>query len=248
MWQDNGTGHGTHVAGIIGARNPNRSGLAPGAELYSYRAFPANSLETTNYQILKAILRAMDDDCLIINLSLSGEARPDRTLESAIEDAHDNGVLVVVSAGNEGNTQVGYPAYYAFKEGLSVSAMGRKGTFPAGSHEESDIGSKAGVADANNFVARFTNTGDVSLVAPGVGIISTVPGGHGVMSGTSMACPAVTGMAARMLAIDLVQNRGLAIVNQNPDANRTLAMINLVSKAALKIFNDVKVEGDGMIH
>ena len=71
LWQDNGTGHGTHVAGIIGARSAIRSGLAPGVELLSYRAFPANSLETTNYQILKAIIQAMDAGCHLINLSLS---------------------------------------------------------------------------------------------------------------------------------------------------------------------------------
>ena len=73
---------------------------------------------------------------------------------------------MVVSAGNEGKPQVGYPAYYAYQEGLSVSAMGRKGTFPAGSYEESDIGSRFGVLSADDFVARFTNTADVSLIAP----------------------------------------------------------------------------------
>jgi subtilisin len=125
--------------------------------------------------------------------------------------------------------------------------MGRKGTFSPGSHEESDVGSRFGVTDTDNFVARFTNTGNVSLIAPGVGVVSTVPGGYGVMSGTSMACPAVTGMAARMFSNDLAQNGPNAILNQKPDFNRALSMIDLVSKAANRLFNDVKVEGDGMI-
>jgi subtilisin len=247
LWQDNGTGHGTHVAGIIGARNAVRNGIAPAVEICSYRAFPANSEETTNYQLMKGLIRAMDDGCHLINMSVSAEARPDLTLRSAIEDAHDKGILVVVSAGNGSKTQVGYPAFYAFQDGLSVSAMGRQGTFPVGSYEESNVGSPLGRTDANNFVARFTNTGDVSLIAPGVGIISTVPGGYGVMSGTSMACPAVTGMAARLLSKDLVQNGLNAILNQNADASRTVAMMNLMSKNAIKLFQDSKVEGDGLV-
>ena len=248
LWQDNGTGHGTHVAGIIGGRGPTRTGLAPGVDLRSYRAFPEGSFETTNYQIMKAMVRAMDDHCHIINLSLNGEVRPDQTMHDALKDANDKGILVVVAAGNEGKMQVGYPALYAFSEGLSVAAMGRKGTYPLGSHEESDVGSKFGTADLDNFVARFSNGGDVSLIAPGVGIISTVPGGgYGVMSGTSMACPAVSGMAARLLSADLAKNGPNAILSQAPDASRTVAMIGLVSGAAQPVFNDVKVEGDGKL-
>lgn len=158
------------------------------------------------------------------------------------------GVIVgIVAVGNEAKTQVGYPAFYAFSEGLSVSAMGRKGTFPPGSHEESDIGTKFGTTDSNNFVARFTNTGDVSLIGPGVGIISTVPGGYGVMSGTSMACPAVTGMIAGMLSADHQRNGTQAIIEQTPDANRTSAMVMHACQAAQKVFNDAKAEGDGLL-
>jgi subtilisin len=247
QWQDNGTGHGTHVAGIIGGRGTTRSGLAPGVELCSFRAFPKDSFETTNYQILKALMRAVDHGCHLVNLSLSSESRADETLRSGLQDAKDHGVLVIVAAGNEAKTQVSYPAFYAFSEGLSVSAMGRKGTFPNGSHEVSDVGTKIGTADPDNFIARFTNTGDVSLVGPGVGIISTVPGGYGVMSGTSMACPAVTGMVARVLSEDLQKHGKSSIIEQAPDANRTSAMINRVSGKASKIFNDAKAEGDGLI-
>ena len=67
------------------------------------------------------------------------------------------------------------------------------------------------------------------------------------MSGTSMACPAVTGMAARLLSADLSKNGLQAVMRQLPDSGRTASMLNLVSKAALQIFNDPKVEGDGMI-
>lgn len=246
-WQDNGTGHGTHVAGIIGGRGRSRTGLAPGAKLISFRAFPQGSHESTNYQILKALMRAMDGGCDIINLSLSGEERPDEVMREAFEEAKGRGILTVVAAGNQAKCQVGYPALYAFSEGLSVSAMGRKGTFPKGANEDMFSNGKMGV-DPSNFVAAFSNTGDVSLIAPGVGIISTLPGGsYGVMTGTSQACPAVTGMAARILAADLQANPKTGVLRHALNSDRTVAMIKLVSAAATKLFNDVKVEGEGMI-
>jgi subtilisin family serine protease len=78
--------------------------------------------------------------------------------------------------------------------------MGRKGTFPSGSVEWGDVRAPYGT-DRKDFVAAFSNVGsDIDLVGPGVGVISTVPGGHATLSGTSMACPAVTGAAARILS------------------------------------------------
>jgi subtilisin len=92
------------------------------------------------------------------------------------------------------------PTHYAYKEGLVVSAFGRRGTFPTGSYEESHVNSSPAGTDANDFIADFTNIGDVSFVAPGVGVISTVPGGYASRSGTSMACPIVSALAARILS------------------------------------------------
>jgi subtilisin len=250
LWQDNGTGHGTHVAGIIASRGQpphGLSGLAPGVELRSYRAFRVSSMQTTNYQLMKAIIYAVDDGCHILNLSVAGENRPDDTLGEALEDARDRGVLVVAAAGNGFRRPVSYPAHYAHSTGLSVSAMGRLGTFPAGAFEESHIDSPTGVPDANNFVARFSNIGNVSLIGPGVGVLSTVPGGYGPMSGTSMACPAVSGMAARLLARDLQKNGPIAILNMPPDKARALRMIGLVAKGAQKMGFGAQYEGDGLV-
>jgi subtilisin len=249
LWQDNGLGHGTHVAGVVGSRNATWFGCAPGAELVSLRAFAQNSSETSNYEILKAILSAFEDeDCHVVNLSVSGEARPDETLRRCLAEAHERGVLCVVATGNEGSASVSSLAGYAFDEGLSVGAMGRAGTFPADSLEASFVSSRTAAHDPDAFVASFSNRGKVSVIAPGVGVLSTVPGGgHGPMSGTSMACPVVSGMAARWLGEDLVQNGANAILRQPANAARTLKMITLFQTRARKLFNDPNSEGDGLI-
>jgi len=70
---------------------------------------------------------------------------------------------------------------------IAVTALGRKGTFPKGCFSEDAISAPYGT-DANNFIGAFANIGpEVNLTAPGVGIISTVPGGYVVMDGTSDA-------------------------------------------------------------
>ena len=107
---------------------------------------------------------------------------------------------MLAAHGNDGRQPVSFPA--AFDRCLAVSAMGRKKTFPAKSAIGADVAKPSGT-DAADFMASFSNIGeDTDLTGPGVGVISTVPGGYGIMSGTSMACPAATGALARLLAAD----------------------------------------------
>lgn len=197
---DNGEMHGTHVAGIIAARGAAPAGvrgLAPGVALRSYRVFGKGRGSASNYSIIKAIDAAVDDGCDLVNMSLGGGS-PDEATRAAIEDARLRGTLVVVAAGNDGRAPVGFPASDALA--LAVSAMGRTGTFPADAPESEYVAPPRG-KDRRNFLAAFSNVGpEIDLVGAGVGIVSTVPGGYAPMSGTSMACPAVTGAAARILA------------------------------------------------
>lgn len=245
---DNGVGHGTHVAGIIAGDGPTVKGTAPGVTLLSYRAFAMGSTETTNYAILKALIRAVDDDeCDIVNLSLAGEARPDPTLDEALKDAKRNGTLVVMAAGNDYRKPIGYPAAYADQTGLVVSAMGRTSCFPTGACEY-DLPQGT---DPDNFVAPFTNIGSgwnsgaqVSYIAPGVGIISTVPGGYGVMSGTSMAAPAISGMMARILTRDLASAN--PVLNRARDSRRVVDMIQLADACAVPLGFGSQFEGRGL--
>jgi subtilisin len=197
---DNGEGHGSHCGGIIAARGTPPHGIrgvAPGATLRSYRVFGKGAPSASSFAISKAINRAVADGCDLINMSLGG-GPSDPATSSAIHDARAAGVLVLVAAGNDNRGPVSFPG--ADPLSIAVSAMGVVGTFPVGSVETPEVMGPKGT-DPNDFIAAFSNVGpEVAVTGPGVGVISTVPGGYEVMSGTSMATPAITGFAARLLA------------------------------------------------
>ncbi len=173
-------GHGTHVAGIIAAiRNNGIEGVgtAPQATVYAFKALDANG-EGYDDDIASAIRDAVDDTpCRIITMSLggpSGGAAADEVLSSAVTYAESKGALVVAAAGNSATSSAFVPA----------SLPGVIGV---------------GAVDSSNHLASFSNYGstDEKLVAPGVNIVSTVPGSTTQSwSGTSMATPFVTGAAA----------------------------------------------------
>ncbi|WP_334313223.1 S8 family serine peptidase [Terrihalobacillus insolitus] len=113
----------------------------------------------------------------ILNMSFSG-GTSSRTLERALDNAYNSGVLLVGAAGNTGYDRkgtIGYPAKYD-----SVIAVGAVNQF--------------------NERAAFSSVGrELEIMAPGVGIQSTVPGGYAMNNGTSMASPHVTGVASLVL-------------------------------------------------
>ncbi|MGD9545087.1 MAG: S8 family serine peptidase [Methylocystis sp.] len=191
--------HGTHVAGLIGATGATFQGVrgvAPHVKLNAYRVYGGDSIRASNYALLKAMIFAAEDGCDIINLSLGG-GPDDEIVREAIMDARNQGMLIVVAAGNAYRGGVENPAAYA--GATPVSAMGRQGTFPFGSSEELQIVSPPyATADPSEFIAHFSNVGpQIALTAPGVGAISTLPNNKvGPLSGTSMAAPVVAGAAA----------------------------------------------------
>ena len=240
-WRDNGAGHGTHVAGIVagrGASGRGVRGLAPGVRLRSYRVFGKGEDGASNYAILKALDRAVADGCDLVNMSLGGPDQDEAT-RSAIVDARAQGTLVLCAAGNDGRGPVAYPG--AEQLAIAVSAMGRKGTFPADSTHAAEIMAPYG-RDRANFVAGFSNVGpEIDLTGPGVAIVSTVPGGYAAWDGTSMACPAVTGAAAALLARE---KKTLRMVRGQA---RSDEMARLVYAAARALGFGARFEGRGML-
>jgi len=236
---DNGRGHGTHVAGIIAARGhaPNGvRGVAPGVTLRSYRVFPKNSGSASSFAIAKAIDQAVIDKCDLLNMSLGG-GQPDPTLSAAVDDARAAGSLCIIASGNGGRQPVSFPA--TLGSALAVSAMGRKGTFPSNAAESDDVAAPYGT-DKKNFIAEFSNIGpEIDLTGPGVGIMSTWPTGYTEISGTSMACPAVVGAAARALT-------GSPLLKKKRDAARSDAIVKAILGTATSLGFGPNFEGHGL--
>ncbi|MCZ7562698.1 MAG: S8 family serine peptidase [Burkholderiales bacterium] len=187
---------------------------------------------------MKALDRAAADGCDLVNMSLGGGA-PDAATAAAIADARAQGVLVIAAAGNDGREPVSYPG--ADQLAIAVSAMGRKGTYPAGSTHAAEAMPPYG-RDRRNFIAAFSNVGpEIDLTAPGVAIVSAWPGGYAALDGTSMACPAVTGAAAALLA----RKRG--VLGMPRGQARSDAMAKLVFAAARSLGFTAEFEGRGML-
>jgi len=172
-------GHGTHVAGIIAAREDNNGvvGVAPLAELYIGKVLGDNGSGTAQ-SVADGIQWAVEQGVDIISMSL-GSPYLSEIIHNAIIEAEKKGVFIICAAGNEGPRldTVGYPA--RFKETVSVGSI-----------------------DRSRKISHFSARGDqVDIVAPGDKILSTYPPqSYATLSGTSMATPFVTGVVALMVA------------------------------------------------
>ncbi len=204
-WED-ANGHGTHVAGIIGALDNGSGvvGVAPGARLWSIRVLNAQG-EGEVSDLICAVdwVTANASTIEVANLSLGTQGATgscsDGGLHQAICVSVSAGITYVVAAGNEGVDAGGsIPASY--DEVITVSAL-------------TDLDGKPGGEGGFNFfygaddtLASFSNFGPaIDIAAPGVDIFSTWMGGsYFTQSGTSMAAPHVAGAAA----IYLYQNPG----------------------------------------
>lgn len=173
---DDFNGHGTHVAGIIGAKNNNIGtvGVAPDSKLYAVKVLDGSG-DGTIEDIVAGLDWCITHHMDVVNLSIgSPEGSP--TYQAILKKAKEKGTIVVAASGNDNlkdNSGVDYPAKYP--EVVGVAAV-----------------------DKYNKHADFSSIGpEVNVAAPGVSILSTyIDGKYEYMSGTSMATPYTTGVVA----------------------------------------------------
>jgi hypothetical protein len=168
-------GHGTMVAGLV-------RWTAPGASIMPIRVFDGHGHGHV-YDIVRAIYWAVDHGADIINMSftLSGYSHE---LREALRYAHEQGVVCVAAAGNQGEHTMAYPASFPGVLGIAATTL-------------------------DDEVAEFSNYGSqvIRLAAPGAGVISTYPGNHYAAGwGTSFAAPIAAGTLA--LIYDATQGDG----------------------------------------
>lgn len=200
-WRHDSIGHGTHCAGVIGARLNAAAetevgamrGFAPEAEIHALKIFPGGQFSA----LVKALNYCIDHDIDVVNLSL-GAPQMSEAVEQKLIEATNAGVAVIVAAGNSGGP-VQYPAQSRYV--MAVSALGMRHALPLDTWEQSQV--VAGTETRDGFFSpQFSCFGpQVAVCAPGVGIVSTVPGNrYASDSGTSMAAPHVAGIAALLLS------------------------------------------------
>ncbi len=183
-------GHGTHVAGTVGAVTDNQigvAGVAPDVRLMSAKVL-SDSGSGSYASVAAGIVASADAGAQIISMSLGGPSNS-AVITEAVKHAMSKGALLVAASGNDGNNRVSYPA-------------GIEGVFAVGA------------TDISNKIARFSQYGPhLAISAPGVNIMATFPRNasgmpgkdYGAISGTSMATPIVSAVAALVMS----QNPGI---------------------------------------
>jgi subtilisin len=194
-WTQDVVGHGSHCAGIIAARDESGRmlrGFAPEAEVHVLKVFPGGRFSS----LLEAIDYCLEFDIDVVNLSL-GSLQRSLAVEQKLEEAALSGIACIVAAGNSGGP-VQYPASSPYT--LAVGAIGRLNEYPDRAWDATTV-LPGLVAPDGIFAPSFSPVGpEVAVCAPGVAIVSTVPGGFELQLGMSMAAFYVIGLAALLLA------------------------------------------------
>jgi subtilisin family serine protease len=223
--------HGTHVSGTIGARGNNFIGLT--GINWDVRIVACKMLGVNGSGPISAALECFDYIADLhdrgVNIVATNNSWSSGFASEALRDAIDGqlqrGILTVAAAGNSGTDTPGFPASYYLPNVISVAATTR-----------------------TDALASFSSFGHatVHLGAPGASVLSLVPGeGLGIKSGTSMAAPHVTGVAALLAADDPgrgwvdIKNRILAGGDPDPDLAETITSRRLNAYGALTCASSV---------
>jgi subtilisin family serine protease len=190
--------HGTHVAGIIGAkRNNNKgvNGVADNVQIMAVRLVPNG--DERDKDVANGIRYAVDNGAKVINMSFGkGYVYNKKTVDDAVKYAESKDVLLVHAAGNDAqdnDKEKNYPTKY-FTDSLDAVVGEAKNWITVGA---------TGLKQDSDLLAEFSNYGyrSVDVFAPGVKINSTIPESkYKENQGTSMAAPVVAGLAAMIRA------------------------------------------------
>ena len=191
-WFYDGHGHGTHVAGTIAAIRGNNQGVVGvnrngQLKLHIVKVFGDNGGWAWGSSVAYAAELCVEAQANVISMSLGGSGFSQTASDTYDEILNEDNVLLVAAAGNDGNTDKSYPASY--DSVMSVAAT-----------------------DSSNNLASFSQRNDqVDIAAPGVFIKSTLPShvsssGYASWSGTSMATPHVSGVAALIWSRDTTRS------------------------------------------
>lgn len=221
--------HGTHVAGIIGAKRNNGigiNGVAENVRLMVVRVVPDG--DEHDKDVANAIRYAVDNGAQIINMSFGkGYVYNKKTLDDAIKYAESKDVLLVHAAGNDGkdlDVSKNYPTKF-FTDSLDA-VLGQASNYIT-------VGATAWKVDSD-LLAKFSNYGyrSVDVFAPGVKINSTMPDSkYKDQQGTSMAAPVVSGLAA--------------ILRSYYPHLSAKELKDIILKSAKKVDQKVKIQKDG---
>jgi subtilisin family serine protease len=185
-------GHGTHVAGTAASSN---YGVAPEAEIYAIKVCDSQGY-CYDDAIRQGIIAARkgpdgtigtEDDATVISMSFGGDSGLSRNTYKELQNAYNQGIVLVAAAGNDGPyaNSIDYPAAYA--EVISVAALDSSDNVPYWSSR----GSSSSTCKSNPASSKC-----LEVAAPGVNILSVTPSGKECWSGTSMATPHVSGTVA----------------------------------------------------
>lgn len=229
-------GHGTHIAGIVGAEGGNGigiSGVAPKVSVMVLKYYDPKAKRNDNLgNTIKSIRYANKMGAQIINYS-GGGLEFSRDEYNAVKESRDKGILFVAAAGNErSNSDIHryYPADYNLDNIISVTA----------------INQKAKVLASSNY-----GTESVHIAAPGEDIFSLLPGSrYGKMTGTSQATAFVSGVATLVFSNNegydykQVRKQILATTDEIPGLReKTKTSGKLNSYAALAIQDSIAANG-----
>ncbi|PWU22140.1 MAG: hypothetical protein C5B50_00130 [Verrucomicrobia bacterium] len=211
-------GHGTHVAGIIGALDNNFGvvGVAPGARLWAVQVFGPTQHSWSNMLAGLDYIAMNADKIEIVNVSLDSTdiSQPYIALEQAVASIVSRGVVFVAAAGNGGGDIAGPDGVWgtsddvlpaALPEVMAVSAMNPTNDQIASFSDFSGQGSKPFPPGCSSCVVTSAIPGvplyGIEVCGPGVAIYSTwINSGYAILSGTSMASPHAAGLVALYIA------------------------------------------------